>query len=875
MTKVYLFILALLIGTVVVPAFGAPTPAGTTIRNQATATYRTADNQVQTVTSNLVETIIEQVPGLTLEVEQSRQSLPDKTVYFSHRITNSGNGDDRYNLQFSNTGSDDFNLSNLSIYADSNSDGIPDNNTALTLTPWLTAGSRFNVILAATTPATATPGQIAQVDFLVQSSFNGSVTQLNTNTILIDDGAIVELNKSISTTAGPSPSGPYLISLNYKNIGAIPATNLTLIDSLPSGMTYIPGTASWSEYGSVLTDQDPSDFQGSGAALIQYCAYDGSCTGLPESSEDPDSLSTNQITAIINSVPPGESGTLTFEVEIDPQLDAGSIYNTAEFEFQNGGSTTPRYKSNTTDFRVLTTEGVVANGSIVTAINGMNEPVYQQSVTQGGIVYFDNIIWNTGNTTDIFNIYVDNVNSSFPAGTLFEHLQSDRATPMLDNNADNAVDTGPVDSGEFATVVLKLTLPPGIAGNNSGSGFDITKTAVSTTNANIIDSVTDHLDEIIANQVDLTNQAPAGSPGALGSGPGPEPLPVSSFSTDTTGQARFDLYVRHQGSGPDSYWMNAYSTPTGAALPAGWSVVFRDAQTTVPLNNTGSLPSGDSRHIIATIETPLDATPGTYSIYFEAKSPLTGATDSKHDAVIISEENGLSLTPNLSAQLEPGGSVVYRHIIGNTGNTALADIALGITNSKSGWTTVLYEDSDQSDGLSAADQAISGLIALQPGENKILFAKVFAPASAPTLEINETVISASSTSTQNTVSIIDLSTVNRSHVAIRKEQVSDAGCDGQPDPNQDFGPGQIEVEPGNNCIIYRLTATNHGAEPSYNVTIHDYTPPFTAYSASASCSRTPCWITEPATSDTGLIKAETDQLLPGDGFFLQFSVSVE
>jgi len=197
-----------------------------------------------------------------------------------------------------------------------------------------------------------------------------------------------------------------------------------------------------------------------------------------------------------------------------------------------------------------------------------------------------------------------------------------------------------------------------------------------------------------------------------------------------------------------------------------------------------------------------------------------------------------------------------------------------MTQSQSDWSAALYEDTDNDGYLSPADQVITSSWSLAPGEAKDLFVKVFAPASATLAQQNISHIVASWDGGSG-AQVHDISTVSKTNVSIRKEQAVDVGCDGSPDAGTDFGPNVIEVAPGNNCVLYRLTATNLAKEPSYNVTIHDYTPPYTIYQPSALCTRTPCWVTEPELGKTGTINAETDQLLPGDSFALQFSVRVQ
>ncbi len=868
----YIGLFVLLLALFVTSAWAA-TPAGTVIRNQASATYLDTDGRRVTVTSNIVQTTIEQVAGVQLVQDQTITSLADTQVSMPHRIRNTGNGSDRFDIQLINASGDDFNLVNLVAFADEDQNGVADNNTPITQSPWLASDEEFYFIVVGDIPASVTENNISNVSVSVSSNFNNAQSDTNTDTIRVIDSANIIVSKTISEQVGLSPSGDYLVTLSYINNGNEQAQGVALLDALPEGMSFVANSARWNNEGTILTDANPNDVQNGSAGEIRFCAYDASCTGLPESAIDGDSDSVNQITALINQVAAGDGGTLTFSVSIDSNLPGSTLYNTAESMHDNADANTLQY-SNAVAFTVLSSIGVVANGSIATSIDGMNEPINVSSAAQGTTVQFANIIWNTGSNPDTFNIELDSNASTFPAGSIYRLLKSDGATPLLDTNADGQVDTGPIQAGEYSTVVLSVELPQGIAGNNGGLGFSIPKVARSVSDATVFNAVEDHLDEIIGNSVDLTNQAVAGSAGALGVGPGPEISPVSSTPVNVQGVAQFDLFIRNQGQAAEQYQLSASLALNDEPLPGIWSVEFINAQTGQAINDTGILQSGASIHVIANVTVPTTETAGSHSIYFKAESLLSGTSDKKHDAVLIVHAPNLQLEPNLSAQLEPGGTVVYEHVATNTGQATLTGLQFAMTQSQAGWTAALYEDTDNNGFLSPADQIISADWTLAPGESKDLFVKVFAPATAALGQQNISHI-VTNWDGGSGAEVHDISTVSKTNVSIKKEQAVDVGCDGSPDAGTDFGPGVIEVAPGNNCVIYRLTATNLGKDPSYNVTIHDYTPPYTLYEPSAACTRSPCWIIEPEIDETGTINAETDQLLPGDSFALQFSVRVQ
>ena len=433
----------------------AATPAGTIIKNQASASYRDSNGVMRTATSNLVETLIQQVAALELLQTQTRTAAAGQQVFFSHSLTNTGNGADSYTLSVTNSNADDFDYTNLAIYDDSNQDGLPDNFTALTESPGVAVQGQWHFVVAASVPPGLAAADSGSLDLIAQSQFNTSVSASIVDTTTLSTDAVIELGKSLSVTSGLSPSGPYTVTLSYRNTGSTAATDVTLIDALPDGLSYVAGSARWSGASAVvLSDSNPGDAQGTGTTVI-YCAYDASCTGLAEADSDIDSDSSNQVSAIISSVLPGDAGTITFDVNIDAGLDAQALVNTGEFEYTTGGSTQARQQSNSVVFTVLHNAGVVMNGSATVAVDLTAEPSTVSSVAQATSVFFNNYVWNTGNGVDTFDITVDSGSGTFPDGTLFRVLQQDGLTPLIDTSGNGLPDSGPLLPGEFYKVAVQ------------------------------------------------------------------------------------------------------------------------------------------------------------------------------------------------------------------------------------------------------------------------------------------------------------------------------------------------------------------------------------------------------------------------------------
>ena len=855
----------------------AATPAGTIIKNQASASYKDSNGVVRFTTSNIVETLIQQVVALQLTQDQTRLVAAGNQIFLPHTITNTGNGADSFDVAAVNNSGDDFDLSGLAVYADENQDGQPDIYTQVFVTPSLAMQQSWSFVVAGSVAPGTPAGYSSELLVTARSQFESGVSQSNTDSISVSDDAVIELTKSISTTKGLSPGGPYTVTLSYRNAGSAEATDVTLIDALPSGMSYLAGTGRWNKTGNeVLTDGNAADVHGTFPTL-RYCAYQASCPGLPEADQDADTDSSNQITAIISSLASGETGQITFQVEIDNGLNASNLFNTGEFEYTDSAGLSPRQFSNTVAFKVLHSTDVVLNGSSLDSGDGANEPNIVASIAQGGFVNFDNFVWNIGNGTDTYDITVDKLASGFPTGSVFRLLQSDGVTPLLDSNNNGLPDTGPLAVGLSYKVVLQVIPPASAVGDNGGAGFEVSTTATSISDATIANAMLNRLDNISTANIDITNLAEVGEAAALGVGAGPESSAVSTFSVAPGSDVIVGLYINNTGLTPVSPDLAVTTSEdySSVELPAGWTVSFRFDGEDDRITNTGVINPGEFLLINATVSVPVNATDGDTSLYFRALSDVTGAVDIKHDVISVETVELILLELDQAGQTGAGGSYVYSHLLSNIGNVVIPDLQITTDNSQNaqGWTSVVYEDTDGDDALGAADQVVDTISNLGIGDQRRLFVRIFAPAGAATLSVNQTTITASWNAGADEVSITDTTTVAEIEITIIKEQAPDFGCDGALDGS--YGVGGFAVEPGNNCVSYRLTATNAGQATAFNVDVADATPEFTEYFGAAVCSDANCSVVEPEPGGQGNVVASLPSLAAGAAMVVEFSVRVE
>src|SRR3984893_2568660 len=853
----------------------AQTAAGTSIGNQAAATYTDSSSVSRFATSNLVTTIVQQVASLTLTANGAKTASPGSPVFYPHTLTNSGNGSDSFTLTLAPAQSGAYTLTGTHIYLDANGDGIPDNFTDLTgttvaVTPG--AANAFKFVTTGTVPPGATAGQTNNFSVTATSVFDNTKSASDTDVTTVTSNAVINVNKTMSSNTGAAGSGPYTVTLPYTNTGNNTATTINIGDALPAGMTYVAGSGRWSVTGATALTDATGDLQpAAGSPHINY-----SVTG-------------NTITAIVDQVATGVSGQLTFQVNIAAGTPPGILANTATDSYNDGSGTTVNGTSNTYNFSVrqsaavtISDTGVAANDNDAT-INGIDTI---NSAAQGSTVTFTDVVTNTGNGTDSFDITIPS--NTFPAGTVFSFYKSDGVTPLIDTTGNSIPDTGPLATGVSYTVIVKATLPAGATGGPFNATVTATSTVVGALNAGANASMTDRLVAITSNSVDLTNNAAIGGVGVLGTGAGPEASAVVNNTTTPGTTTTFTLYVNYtSGSGTaDSYNILASSTTTFGSsntLPAGWTATFRlsngadcsAANLGSVISNTGTVNGGTNILVCAVVSVPSGYAGGAQAVHIQSKSPTSGALDIIHDQVTVNTIHNVTLTPNGSNQIFPGGSVGYVHQMTNNGNvTEPITFSNPITSdTQAGWSSVFYQDTNTNGTLDAPDQAISTAttFTLTPGQSVTLFVKVTSPAGAAVGTINVTTPRAGYNATFATAQ--DQSTVIAGELRLLKEQSLDATCSGTAGAfvQSNITAGAV---PGA-CVIYRITATNAGVSNITSVVASDATPAFTVYFNNPVASTTVGTISAPANGTAGTITATVGTLTPSQSAVIIFAVKIQ
>ena len=919
--------------------------AGTSIGNQASASYRDNNNVDRITVSNSVSTIVQAVGSANMVQNNSKIGAPGQTLEFAHTIYNTGNSPDTFTVTIGaqvNSVGNAFTVATTggAIFADANCDGQADNATKITTVGPVAAGGFICFVTQAA--LSTTTGDSSNFPVGYSSSFAGAVlsangvanTFINTDTATIATNAVINVTKSISVSTGPSGT-VVTYQLTYRNTGTVSAGNVVIADIMPSGATYVAGSGRWSGSTSTPLTEASTSFDAGVAGVAPYRIDYGT--------------SGTTVVAILERVDPGASGVVQFNATM---AGAGNtrIDNFANWCYNSNGTTavtqtpavvsadcaavqgtigagdlgtvtanianlvgaTNTAKSNIVPFFIpqIGANGVAritdnpantdgtnpTSTALSTAIqpgNAAGDDVIVVTTGQGTLATWDAYVFNAGSGTDTFNITMTGA-SNFPVGTTFLLFRSDTVTPLTDSNNDGVLDTGPIAAGSNYQVRVVAVMPPG----GAAGVYDAIVQAQSTNTTTSTNTVAVRA-YIVGSRVDLRNTGGtgAGYGGAAGFG---EAAPVTTVATNPNTVATFGLIVVNTGNVADSYDL-AYNLASGnynttapfafvtpLQVAGGYQVQFfidsgttcSAAQLSASVNNSGVIAPSASRNVCVQVTVPVGATAGNLDFYFRALSPTTftggagspnsSSGDVKFDRLTINIFRVISIRPNNSGQIFPGGSIQYCHTITNGGNVtetlsvAQSDQSL-FTAGAAGWAqyATVYIDTDSNCSLNGTENTAPLTATVLAGANQTFTAGqsrniivvVQAPGAAVAgqVNVNTFTLSAVSGATGSLVAT-DTTAVVIGQVQLVKDQFVDTTC------AQTFTGASLDALAATNvfvqsqltargsigatlglCIIYRVRATNAGTLPVSNLTMNDVAPPNTTLHAGAvSAVANPC-----------------------------------
>jgi uncharacterized repeat protein (TIGR01451 family) len=222
-------------------------------------------------------------------------------VVFYHTLANIGNGTDSFALSAASRAGWP-----TRIYIDANGSGGLDAGDPQVSGPIpLAADDTAHVLIAVDVPGSAAVrGVTDTVDVQAASLFDGTATDQLVDEIQVRDaGIVVNLSKSVDRLS--ATIGDVLTyTITYDAVGPSNATNHEIVDLIPLGSQYVPGTLQWN--GAALTD----------------------VTGDDEGIYD---AGGNRVVFQLGNISGGDNGTVSFQVSMGSQ---GDVTNTAASTYQ-------------------------------------------------------------------------------------------------------------------------------------------------------------------------------------------------------------------------------------------------------------------------------------------------------------------------------------------------------------------------------------------------------------------------------------------------------------------------------------------------------------------------------------------------------------
>lgn len=376
----------------------AATPAGTTITNQASATFApVTPGGPSAAQSNTVSTTVQAVCAVSVTNvgAGSALTLGGGVASFVFTVTNAGNDSFNIPLALSSTGMTP--MPNLTLYLDSNKNGVVD------------AGEQ--PVSALNLPANGTANVIAQVK--TQEGSQGEAL-LNLVASCAAGGAAASANARV--TVNPPPRLNVTKTFDPAQIRPGQDTNVSV------------STTNSSEYASrevILTDPLAEQLA-QGLEFVPNSAATN--VGVIEYTADGNTWTTTQPTRVVGirvraeTLAPGASINLRFRMRANEAADGKQVVNVAT-ALTGGQSTQGQATVN-----VRYTPGV-AIGPVGNPLAPEGTPADSQTqpfATVGQQICFDHTLQNTGDVADNFRITI-----TFPQGSATTTLLGENGQPLV------------------------------------------------------------------------------------------------------------------------------------------------------------------------------------------------------------------------------------------------------------------------------------------------------------------------------------------------------------------------------------------------------------------------------------------------------------
>lgn len=228
-------LLCALVLTTSTQVFATGTPAGTVITNTATLNYKDLAGNVFPAINASASITVAQVAGVAVTPPTNAQTVGDSVyVYYGYKVTNTGNGTDKYALTNNST----QNWTPL-IYQDLDSNGVLSAAELalgpVTMTDSIKEDSSQYFIGRIFVPEGTVSGTIDSLTETASSNFTPATTASGTYVTTIS-AAVVPLTKTASNPT-PQPGQTETYVIKYHNTGTAPALSAVISDTVNANYT--------------------------------------------------------------------------------------------------------------------------------------------------------------------------------------------------------------------------------------------------------------------------------------------------------------------------------------------------------------------------------------------------------------------------------------------------------------------------------------------------------------------------------------------------------------------------------------------------------------------------------------------------------------
>jgi len=855
-------------------ASAVPPPAGTVIGNVATATYYDENNNQYTSTSNLVQTTVKAVYAVDVTAQvPSVDATPGQILNIPFTVTNNGNAPDNFTLNATST-SDYVTIEG--IYVDLNNNGVVDPGEEPVTEISAAMGESVPVIVVAQVSPDAPANTTAVVSLNATSTHDPNATDTDNTTVTVINDAVIQISMAVDKdVAAPGDTLTYTVSFANVGNQPANATEVTvdgetwegiivyahvpdntfLTDTAPEG-TPTGGTVVYSLNGTSWTTTKLDNATYIGYFIPDDNKTDGSYTGVL----DPDQQGSFIFEVQIVDNPTANE--IVNNATIEYRLSDGQTNKTAR---SNDVLTTiPAEYTAAVDICCNSTATNVPAGSWVSFThtvtnNGTNPDTINldydaTNMPPGTVVEF----WNADGTAKLIDTNGDGlidvgelqpgenatitVKAYIPADTpaseangvpdwnlIVKAISSinpdkyDQVNDTIDGVVASSVDIAKVGSAadgdqandnitlqDNGTNGIKNIIYPGDSAifpfevvnvGGSSSAYSLSTSGLDVPNA----VVTFYKDvnqnqELDADDVQITDTDLLGG----------TTLSQNASAGDTT------LYVYSVANfNPDDViYVGAGDANVEKHTVASVDVNNNTITLNEPLTNNWGKGSkvSETFYAIAKVDVPPETLAQLDNFTINATSTSANASDAMGAQLQVLEYYDIAVSPDNSAQIPPGGTVTYEHVVRNNSNNN-ATVVISLPTD----TVLSYTILDDNKTAVGTTYTIEDM---PPFSEKTFYVKVVAPTSVTpgtveAIQVTAKIVDGNETLAEDYAT--DTTTIIEGYLQLTK-YAKNATC----------GQDITEVAPGE-TICYVVNYKNIGTQNAYNVVITDPIPQYTTF----------------------------------------------